>query len=236
MGQDHAGRPSVAGQRILVVEDAVDIAALIRATLTQAGYAVEVAVDGPSGLKAALRHPPDLVLLDWNLPGMDGLEVCRQLRQLHGMPIIMLTAMAEISDRIAGLDAGADDYVVKPFDIHELQARVRAQLRQHQPSDHAALSFHDVVLTEATHAATRAGQTLALSPREFALLRLFLQHPEIVLGRERILNAVWGFDFDGEENILDVYVRYVRQKLEAAGGPRLIQTVRGIGYVLRLAE
>ncbi|MBC7543734.1 MAG: response regulator transcription factor [Candidatus Sericytochromatia bacterium] len=229
---------SSAGVRILIVEDEPDIAALIRATLTFAGYGVEIAVDGPSGLAAARRHPPDLIVLDWNLPGMEGVEVCRRLRQSHTMPIIMLTAKGEVHDRIAGLDAGADDYVLKPFDVNELQARVRAQLRQRQtPSaERDQLAYRDVLLTESTHEVSRAGESLQLSPREFALLRLFLHHPEVVLGRERIISTVWGFDFEGEDNILDVYVRYLRQKLEASGGPRLVQTVRGVGYVFRLDD
>ena len=222
--------------RVLVVDDDPDIALLIQVTLRRHGFEVDVTGDGMAALQAVRRHPPDLIVLDWQLPGLDGVDVCRRLRQSHELPIIMLTANAEVQDRIKGLDAGANDYVIKPVDPEELAARVRAQLRGRMPTDQDYLAYEELRLSERTHEVSRGERPMSLAPREYALLRFFMEHPEVVLGRERLITTVWGYDFDGEDNILDVYVRYLRQKLEAGGEPRLIQTVRGIGYVLRRDE
>lgn len=222
-------------QRILVIDDEPKIANLVQWELTKEGYSVDVAYDGESGLIQARRNPPDLVLLDVVLPGLDGLAVCQRLR-FEGIvvPILMLTARDAVPDRVAGLDAGADDYLVKPFALDELLARVRALLRRHRaPDGGLALRFSDLSMNSATHEAHRSARLLNLTAREFDLLELFMRHPRQVLTRDIIYEHVWGYDFGGESNIIDVYVRYLRTKMEAGGEPRLLQTVRGVGYVLR---
>lgn len=220
-------------ERILVIEDDEAIVRVLKRGLTFEGYAVDEALDGESGLALAMQNHPDLVILDWMLPGMDGLEVCKQIRQSGNVPILMLTAKDTVQDRIQGLDAGADDYVVKPFDLDELLARLRALLRRTQPDRSTILSFADLSLDTSTRQATRQGRIIPLTAKEYDLLELFLRHPRQVLTREMIFDRVWGYDFGGESNVLDVYIRYLRQKLEQEGEMRLIYTVRSVGYVMR---
>ena len=223
--------------RILLVEDETEIATFIRLELQYEGYHVDLATDGVQGLTLARTQAPDLIILDRMLPGLDGVEICRRLRQSSDVPILMLTARGELADRVEGLDSGANDYLVKPFDLEELLARVRVQLRARQPEQKKqAYHFADVSLSVESRQVMRGDRAIALSPKEFDLLLFFMQHPRVVLGRERLLNAVWSYDFGGEDNVLEVYVRYLRQKLESAGEPRLLQTVRGVGYVLREPE
>lgn len=221
-------------EHVLVIEDDSRIQQLLRRGLTYEGYTVDAAADGPEGLALARERPPDLVVLDWMLPGLDGLEVCRRLRAAGTVPILILTAKDAIPDRVAGLDAGADDYLVKPFEFDELLARIRALLRRAKPIEGPeVLSFSDLRLDTGTHQAYRADREIELTAKEYELLELFLRHPRQVLTREVIYDRVWGYDFGGESNIIEVYVRYLRQKTEAAEEPRLIHTVRGVGYVLR---
>jgi two-component system response regulator MprA len=222
-------------ERILVVEDEARIASLISRTLRMEGYQVEVAPDGDTALDLAFTNPPDLIVLDVMLPDIDGLEVCRQLRAAGSdEPVLMLTAKDAIPDRVAGLDSGADDYLVKPFDFDELLARIRALLRRSGPvvAD-GLLQFADLELDPATRQARRGERDIELTAKEYEVLELFLQHPRQVLTRDIIYDRIWGYDFGGESNIIEVYVRYLRAKLEAGDEPRLIQTVRGVGYVLR---
>ncbi|HKZ86252.1 MAG TPA: response regulator transcription factor [Anaerolineae bacterium] len=219
---------------VLVIEDEARIADFLRRGLTFEGYKVLVAPDGPSGLAVAREQPPDVVILDWMLPGMDGLEVCRRLRAAESMPILMLTAKDSVADRVTGLDAGADDYLVKPFAFEELLARLRALLRRSKPAEATeTLKFADLTLDPVAREAKRGERRLILTAKEFDLLELFMRHPRQVLTRETIYDRIWGYDFGGESNIIEVYVRYLRQKTEAGGEPRLLQTVRGVGYVLR---
>jgi len=220
-------------EHILVIEDETRIADLLRRGLTYEGYRVSVAGDGLTGLAKARDDAPDLVILDWMLPGLDGLEVCKRLRAAGPVSIIMLTAKESVPDRVAGLNAGADDYMVKPFAFDELLARIRAQLRRNQPSVVEVLRFADLAMDTATREVTRGSRKLELTTKEYDLLELFLRHPRQVLTREVIYDRIWGYDFGGESNIIEVYVRYLRQKMEAEGEPRLIQTVRGVGYALR---
>ncbi len=221
-------------ERILVIEDDPKIADLLRRGLIYEGFEVDVAPDGESGLRLARDRPPDLVILDLMLPDMDGLEVLRRLRKASDVPVLILTAKDAVSDRVLGLESGADDYVVKPFYFEELLARVRALLRRaHTRSAPEVLRFADLELDTGTRQARRGGRVIDLTPKEYDLLELFMRHPRQVLPRETIYERVWGYDFGGESNLLDVYVRYLRNKLEAGGEPRLIHTVRGVGYVLR---
>lgn len=220
-------------EHILVIEDEQKIADFLRRGLTYEGFRVEVANDGESGLKAARDNPPNLVILDVMLPGLDGIEVCRRLRAGGSMPILMLTAKDSVADRVKGLDSGADDYVVKPFAFEELIARVRALLRRRSPNEEMVLRFADLMLNVSTREVTRGSRRIPLTTKEFDLLHFFLRHPRQVLTRELIYDRIWGYDFGGESNILEVYIRYLRSKLEASGELRLIQTVRGVGYALR---
>jgi len=223
-------------ERILIIEDDEAIVRVLRRSLAYEGYTVDAANDGESGLALARDAHPDLVILDWMLPGMDGLEVCQRLRGGGNVPILMLTAKDTVQDRVHGLDAGADDYMVKPFQLDELLARVRALLRRTQPERIPVLSFSDMSLDTSTRLAMRKGRGISLTAKEYDLLELFLRHPRQVLTREMIFDRVWGYDFGGESNVLDVYIRYLRQKLELEGETRLIHTVRGVGYVLRETE
>ena len=218
---------------ILVIEDEEKILNFLRRGLIYEGYRVETALDGTAGLASARDNPPDLVILDWMLPGIDGLEVCRRLRAASNVPILMLTAKDAVSDRVQGLDAGADDYLVKPFALDEVLARLRALLRRAKPEAPEILTFADLRLDTGTHQAFRGERPIELTAKEYELLELFLQHPRQVLTREVIYDRVWGYDFGGESNIIEVYVRYLRQKTEAGDEPRLLHTVRGVGYVLR---
>jgi two-component system response regulator MprA len=220
-------------ERILVIDDEPKISDFIRRGLIYEGFAVDTAADGLEGLAIARDRPPDLVVLDWMLPGMEGLEVCRRLRAAGDVPILMLTAKDAVPDRVAGLNAGADDYLVKPFAFDELLARIRALLRRHSRATHELLQFADLRLNPATRQVWRGERPVDLTAKEYDLLDLFLRHPNQVLTRDVIYDQLWGYDFGGESNIIEVYVRYLRTKLEAGGEPRLIQTVRGVGYVLR---
>jgi two-component system response regulator MprA len=218
---------------ILVIEDEEKITDFLRRCLAYEGYRVSVAHDGPSGLALAREAPPDLVILDWMLPGMDGLEVCRRLRSVGPVPIIILTARDSVADRVMGLDAGADDYMIKPFSFDELLARLRALLRRAQPQIAEVLKFADLTLDTGTHQAFRGERAIDLTAKEYELLELFMRNPRQVLTREVIFDRVWNYNFGGESNIIEVYVRYLRQKLEQNNEPRLLYTVRGVGYVLR---
>lgn len=220
--------------KILLVEDEEKLAQFIQMELGYEGYEVTVTHDGLSGLMAARDREPDLILLDWMMPGLSGIEVCRRLRSTGvSVPVILLTAKDDISDRVTGLDAGADDYVVKPFSIEELLARVRAHLRRNQPQEVDGLQFQDLILNRKTREVMRGDRSIELTAKEFDLLDYLMSHPRQVLTRDRILEEVWGYDFMGDSNIIEVYVRYLRLKLEAEGETRLIQTVRGVGYVLK---
>jgi len=220
-------------ERILIIEDDPAILKVLQRGLSYEGYAVDIATDGRTGLNQAHDHHPDLVILDWMLPGMDGLEVCRRLRLQGGLPILMLTAKDTIQDRVQGLDAGADDYIVKPFNLDELTARMRALLRRTQTERNQVYKFADLTMDAASRQVTRGKRLVPLTAKEYELLELFLRHPRQVLTREVIFDRVWGYDFGGESNVLEVYIRYLRQKLEAEEEPRLIHTVRSVGYVLR---
>lgn len=219
--------------RILVIEDDEAILAFLRRGLAYDGYIVDTATDGQTGLILAADNPPDLVVLDWMLPGIDGLEVCRRLRSSNNVPILMLTARTSVNDRVQGLDAGADDYLVKPFNLDELLARIRALLRRTMPERPEKYEFSDLILDTGTRQATRINRVIDLTAKEYELLELFLRNPRQVLSREVIYDEVWGYDFGGESNIIEVYIRYLRQKLEEDNEARLIHTVRGMGYVLR---
>ncbi|CAA9559180.1 Two-component transcriptional response regulator, LuxR family [uncultured Synechococcales cyanobacterium] len=222
------------GAHILLVEDEAKLARMIELELGYEGYQVSVVHDGLAGLTTARDSHPDLIILDWLLPGLSGLEVCRRLRSTGDqVPVILLTAKDEITDRVAGLDAGADDYVVKPFSIEELLARVRAHLRRAQEADSGTLQFEDLSLNRQTREVQRGERSIELTAKEFDLLEYLLLHPRQVITRDRILELVWGYDFMGDSNIIEVYIRYLRLKLEANNEKRLIQTVRGVGYVLR---
>jgi two-component system response regulator MprA len=219
---------------ILIVEDEAEIAGYLRRGLTFEGYTVEIASDGRQALDIAREQPPDLVVLDLMLPGIDGLEVARRLRAASDVPIIMLTARDAIPDRVAGLEAGADDYLIKPFAFEELLARIRVQLRRRQREDSATvLRYGPLTMDLAAHEVTIGDRRVDLTAKEYDLLELFMRHPQQVLTRDVIYDRVWGYNFGGESNIIEVYVRYLRQKLEAHGEPRLIHTVRGVGYILR---
>ncbi|MEI5099187.1 response regulator transcription factor [Streptomyces sp. PmtG] len=228
-------------QRILIVDDEPAVREALQRSLAFEGYATEVAVDGADALEKAAAHRPDLVVLDIQMPRMDGLTAARRLRATGSTtPILMLTARDTVGDRVSGLDAGADDYLVKPFELDELFARIRALLRRSsyavaagQAADGDVLAFADLRMDLTTREVTRGTRTVELTRTEFTLLELFLAHPRQVLTREQILKSVWGFDFEPTSNSLDVYVMYLRRKTEAGGEPRLVHTVRGVGYVLR---
>ncbi|WP_128379844.1 response regulator transcription factor [Streptomyces cavernae] len=228
-------------QRILIVDDEPAVREALQRSLAFEGYETEVAVDGADALDKALVYQPDLVVLDIQMPRMDGLTAARRMRGAGTTtPILMLTARDTVGDRVTGLDAGADDYLVKPFELDELFARIRALLRRSSyaaqtvgaPEDEA-LTFADLRMDLATREVTRGGRPVELTRTEFTLLEMFMAHPRQVLTREQILKAVWGFDFEPSSNSLDVYVMYLRRKTEAGGEPRLVHTVRGVGYVLR---
>ena len=231
--------------RILVVEDEPGIAGFVRRGLIFEGYAVEVAEDGRAALAALRERRPDVLVLDVMVPGVDGVEIARRIRAAEQdearppLPILMLTARDGVPDRIAGLDAGADDYLVKPFDFDELLARLRALLRRVGgpvlDGGGSTLRFADLTLDPSTRSVLRGTRALSPTPREFDLLVLFLRHPNQVLTRGTIMDRIWGSDFFGNSNVLEVYVANLRRMLEAEGEPRLIQTVRGVGYVLRPA-
>jgi two-component system, OmpR family, response regulator MprA len=219
---------------ILVVDDDPRITDLMRRILAYEGYSVAIARSGTEALDRSLERPPDLVILDIMLPGLDGLEVAQRLREAgDNVPILMLTARGTVADRVKGLEKGADDYLVKPFAPEELVARVKALLRRSQEERHEILRYADVELDTGTRLAHRGSREIELSPTEYELLALFLRRPRQVLTREIILDRVWGIDFEGSSNVMEVYVGYLRAKLEAGGEPRLIHTVRGVGYVFK---
>ncbi|MEV8092048.1 response regulator transcription factor [Streptomyces nigra] len=229
-------------QRILIVDDEPAVREALQRSLAFEGYATEVAVDGADALEKAAAYRPDLIVLDIQMPRMDGLTAARRVRGSGDTtPILMLTARDTVGDRVTGLDAGADDYLVKPFELDELFARVRALLRRSsysaagagRPDDGDLLAFGDLRMNLATREVFRGARPVELTRTEFTLLEMFLTHPRQVLTREQILKAVWGFDFEPSSNSLDVYVMYLRRKTEAGGEPRLVHTVRGVGYVLR---
>lgn len=220
--------------RILVVEDDAKVLSAVARGLALEGYEVDAAEDGPGALAMAGARPPDAVVLDVMLPGMSGLEVCDRLRRASAVPILLLTARDSVQDRVAGLDRGADDYLVKPFAFDELLARLRALLRRARPAQMGeTLRNADLDLSPATREAWRGGEPLALTAREFDLLEFFLRHPRQVLTRARLLEQVWGYAYLGGSNVIDVHIRALRDKLEAGGRSRLIQTIRGVGYALR---
>jgi two-component system, OmpR family, response regulator MprA len=223
--------------KVLVVDDDRSVAEMLRRNLAYEGFAVAVALDGPAALDLTRDHQPELIVLDLMLPGIDGLEVLRRLRAAgDATPVLMLTARDAVDDRVAGLEGGADDYLVKPFAFRELLARIHALLRRSQGEAHEVLRFADVTLHTGTRLAQRGNQTIELSTTEYDLLAYFMRHPNQVLTRQQLMERVWGYDFEGESNVLEVYVGYLRRKLEDGGRPRLIQTVRGAGYVLRAAS
>jgi len=217
--------------RVLVVEDDAQIVRVLKLELEHEGYAVETASDGLAGLEKALKEP-DLVVLDLMLPKMDGSEICRRVRAKSSVPIIMLTAKDRIADRIGGLDIGADDYLVKPFSVDELLARVRARLRERHPKSNV-LTFRDLTMDRDRHEVKRAGKTIALTAKEYGLLEYLLLHRDKVHTRDELFNGVWGSDFLGDSNLIDVYVRYLRGKVDDGFDDKLIATVRGVGYTLR---
>lgn len=219
---------------ILVVDDDRKLIDMLRRTLIYEGYNVLTAVDGNEALERFRSQRLDLVVLDWMLPGMAGIDVVRSLRASESTPVLMLTARDAVADRVAGLDSGADDYLVKPFAPSELLARVRALLRRGPaPSSDQSMRYGDLRIDPSTRDVMRGARRISLSPKEFELLILLMRHPRQVLLRDQILEAVWGYDFGGNGNVLEVYIGYLRNKTEAGGEPRLIHTVRGIGYVLR---
>lgn len=218
--------------RIMVVDDDPEIVSLVRRGLAYEGYTVETAADGSEALAKARDREPDLVLLDIMMPGIDGLEVSKRLRSASDVPILMLTARGAVADKVAGLEAGADDYLVKPFAFDELLARVKALLRRRQPSDREVLKFADLSLDTASREVRYGQDSIVLTAQEFDLLELFLRHPRQVLKRAVIHERVWGFQPDEKSNVIEVYVRYLRAKLEVNGHPRLIHTIRGVGYIL----
>ncbi|MEW2587240.1 response regulator transcription factor [Streptomyces virginiae] len=237
--------PAEGEARILVVDDEPAVREALRRSLAFEGYAVQTAVDGLDALDKAASYGPGLIVLDIQMPRMDGLTAARRLRAAGSLtPILMLTARDTVGDRVTGLDAGADDYLVKPFELDELFARVRALLRRSSyaapqvgaEAHEDALTFGDLRMDLATREVTRAGRPVELTRTEFTLLEMFLAHPRQVLTREQILKTVWGFDFEPSSNSLDVYVMYLRRKTEAGGEPRLVHTVRGVGYVLRAGD
>ena len=222
-------------ENIILVEDEIKLAQFLEMELSSEGYTVQVANDGMSGLILARESTPDLAILDWMLPGLSGLELCRRLRATgNKIPIILLTAKDEVSSRVEGLDAGADDYVVKPFSIEELLARIRAHLRHRtEENNRHILKFEDLSLNNQTRQVFRGQRAIELTVKEFDLLEYLMSNPRQVFTRDQILEKVWGYDFIGDSNVIEVYIRYVRIKLEENNEKRLIHTVRGVGYVLR---
>ena len=221
------------GGRVLIVEDDVDIADVLRRSLRNEGYEVKTSADGIEALDIAAGFVPDLVVLDLGLPGMDGVEVCRRLRSDGDVPILMLTARAETEDRVTGLDSGADDYLVKPFERQELLARIRALLRRRPPRGSASLEVGDLTLNPDTREVRRGEREVELTNREFELLEFLMRNERLVVSRERLLDEVWGYDPMAATNTIDVFISNLRRKLEEGGESRLLHTKRGAGYVLK---
>ena len=228
---------TMSGQSLLLVEDEPALLAALRRRLRLEGFTVHTAVTGIMALEVFEHDQPDLVVLDVMLPELDGFEVARRLRQITSRPILMLTARESVQDRVRGLEQGADDYLVKPFAFEELLARIRALVRrsrgEESPTQAGHLSLAHLELHPDRHQLLSNGQELSLTPREFELLHYFMKYPRQVLTRDKILTAVWGYDHEGTSNLIDVYVRSLRDKLEQSGQPRLLHTVRGVGYVLK---
>ena len=220
-------------ETILVVDDQASVRQLLQEYLKEQGYRVIAAADGQAALYTARNDQPDLILLDIMMPKMDGYQFLRAYRKERNTPVIILTAREEETDAVLGLDLGADDYVIKPFRMRELLARIRALLRRTQPERIQVLKFADLTLDTGSRQAIRAGKLVQLTAKEYELLELFMRHPRQVLKRDTIFERVWEYDFGGESNVLEVYIRYLRQKLEFDDLPRLIHTVRGVGYVMR---
>ncbi|SDE31850.1 two-component system, OmpR family, response regulator MprA [Paenibacillus sp. cl6col] len=221
---------------ILVIDDDEKITSMLRRGLVFEGYEVRTASNGSEGLRDMMLHEPDMVILDVMMPEVDGWEVCRRMREGgSSVPVLMLTAKDEVQDRVKGLDNGADDYLVKPFALEELLARVRALLRRRSDSEGGShrLTFEDIVLDLHTREVQRDGKAIELTAKEFELLHLFMQNPKRVLPRDMIMEKIWGYDYSGESNVLEVYIAMLRQKTEEHGGKRIILTIRGTGYVLR---
>lgn len=217
---------------ILIVDDEAQIIDFLQIGFTYEGFLVLLASTGPEAVQMARKHMPDIIILDVMLPGFDGFEVTRQLRKTLDAAIIMLTAKDEVNDRVNGLDIGADDYLTKPFAFKELMARVRAVMRRNGSNFADIVSFHDIMLDRGAHTVSYQQQPIELTPREFDLLELFLIHPRQVLTRDVILARIWGYDYAGDDNIIEVYIRHLREKLND-NPPHLLQTVRGVGYTLR---
>ena len=229
--------------RLLVVDDEPKLTEFLRMELEVEGYSVDIANDGASGLIALRAEAaPDLVLLDWNLPDFTGLDICRRIRSTGmAVPVLMLTGYDEVKDKVEALDAGVDDYLVKPFSIEELLARLRAlqrrsQALQPQASEPEVLSIGDLELNQANHDVRRGGRSIQLSNKEYQLLLFLMRSPNKVQSRLEILHGVWGESFYGDDNLLDVYIRYLRQKVESSEAPKLIHTVRGVGFMMRVEE
>lgn len=218
--------------RVLVIEDERDIADFIRRGLVLKGYEVDVAYDGEQGLAVARERMPDLVVLDLMLPGIDGIEACRRLRAVGDVPIIILTARDSVADKVEGLEAGADDYVTKPFAFDELMARVRAALRRRAPAG-AVITVGDLTIRPESREVERGGRAIELTAREYDLLEFLARNEGKVMDKQTIFEKVWGYDFEIESDAIKVYVRYLRKKLNAAGEPDLIRAVRGVGYMLK---
>lgn len=225
-------------EKIVVIDDDEKITSMLRRALSFEGYSVAVAGDGQDGLRRVLEHEPDVIVLDVMMPKVDGWEVCRRIREGGiGTPVLMLTAKDEISDRVKGLDLGADDYLVKPFALEELLARIRVLLRRRstEKTERPAnrLQYEDLEMDLDTREVFRGGKLVELTTKEFDLLHLFMMNPKRVLSRDLIMEKIWGYDYSGESNVMEVYIALIRQKTEEHGGKRIIQTVRGAGYVLR---
>jgi two-component system response regulator ArlR len=223
-------------QKILLVEDEAKIARFIELELAHEGYQVDKAEDGRTGLDMARAGGYDLLLLDIMLPGLNGLEVLRRLRKTSDVPVIMLTARDAVMDKVTGLDMGADDYITKPFSIEELLARIRTALRKQQSTTPAQLTVGPLVMDIARHTVTVSGVNVDLTGREFSLLQTLMENKSIVLTRETLMERVWGYDYLGETNVVDVYIRYLRAKIDEKHSLKLIRTVRGVGYTLRLDD
>ena len=219
--------------RVFVLEDDENIGRLLETELKHEGFEVSREKDGRRGMERIIEEAPDIALLDIMLPSMNGVEVCRRVRKVSDLPIIMLTAKDEVSDKVTGLDTGADDYVTKPFVLEELLARIRAALRKRGAAEEEKITLRNLTVYPARFEATVNGESVILTKKEFMLLEYLLKNRKMVLNREQILEKVWGYDFMGDTNVVDVYVRYLRSKIDDAFGEKYIHTVRGVGYVIK---
>ena len=224
----------VQNYKILIIEDEIQMAMFIEMELTHEGYNVSIEHDGRKGLKKAENGDYNLILLDIMLPGLNGMEICRRLRQTSKVPIIMLTAKGEITDRVMGLDMGANDYITKPFAIEELLARIRAIRRNDIPkTSPSQIKVADIIMNNLTHQVTRNGKIIELTKKEYDLLEILLSNKNIVLTRELLIERIWGYDFDGDSNVVDVFIRYLRSKIDDDFESKIITTIRGVGYVIK---